>query len=170
MLLDQLPGRFPRSFAATTDPLDGLAGAPSDPPLRILRGGGLERLDRRVVPDLPEDPREVPAVLFVIGGLFAIWEVARHIDPLAPECIMNGLGAGHCTFTNKGVVPDRVCGTVVLTGPSSAERRSTAFCSGFVWPGSSAQVNFDIVDTSRSAASSRSTLTDGRFDGASTPG
>jgi hypothetical protein len=90
----------------------------------------------------------VAIVLFVVGGIWAIQALGSKIDPMLAACTMNGFGAGECTFTNRGFVPQRMCGHVTVTesyGSSSAD--SPPLCTGFVWPKSSAQQSFVVSET-----------------------
>jgi hypothetical protein len=58
------------------------------------------------------------------------------------SCIMNGLGKGHCSFTNTGKTAGAQCGSIFVQGPGSAY--SDKFCSGQVQPQSTTKVEFDI--------------------------
>jgi len=61
------------------------------------------------------------------------------------QCIMNGLGAGHCSFTNTGTVKGSVCGNIKVTKKLFGTAiESEIFCSGNVDVNSTVKVDFSI--------------------------
>jgi len=60
------------------------------------------------------------------------------------ECLMNGLGEGHCSFTNTGKTGGSVCGVIVVKGPGTAQ--TGKFCSGMVNPQSTEKVEFMVPE------------------------
>lgn len=87
-----------------------------------------------------------PGILLL---LFIAWIVIRTVDPqMWTSCPMNGFGSGECTFTNRGIVPDRVCGKVTVKRTMNGETASTpTICSGWLLPSSSVQISFVLPDT-----------------------
>lgn len=58
------------------------------------------------------------------------------------SCVMNGLGQGHCDFTNTGKSTGSMCGMIQVEGPGVVT--SNKFCSGQVQPQSTTKVEFVI--------------------------
>lgn len=56
------------------------------------------------------------------------------------DCVMNGLGAGSCSFTNVGKTEGALCGRIVVQGPGT--HTGSKFCSGIVPPMSTVKVEF----------------------------
>lgn len=70
---------------------------------------------------------------------------------LNPECVMNGLGSGYCSFTNVGSSAGSVCGIVTVNSTMSKEYKtegesesSTVICSGEIEPSSTNKVEFFV--------------------------
>ena len=56
------------------------------------------------------------------------------------DCVMNGRGAGSCSFTNVGKTEGAVCGRISVYGPGT--HVGSKFCSGIVPPMSTVKVEF----------------------------
>jgi hypothetical protein len=66
------------------------------------------------------------------------------------SCVMNGIGAGHCSFTNMGNADGFMCGLINVKNTSSKiEMISNEFCSGKVAPSSTTEVRFHVPEVSR---------------------
>ena len=61
---------------------------------------------------------------------------------LTEECIMDGYGKGHCSFTNSGKTTGAKCGLITVNGPGVVT--SEQFCSGQLESMSTAKVDFEI--------------------------
>ena len=61
---------------------------------------------------------------------------------ISEECILNGYGKGHCSFTNTGKTTGAKCGSIVVNGPGVVT--SDLFCSGQVPSMTTNKVEFSI--------------------------
>jgi len=64
---------------------------------------------------------------------------------LTQNCVMNGFGSGHCSFTNTGDAKGSACGKIKVNkkaGGSGLE--SSVFCSGELKPNSTTKVDFAV--------------------------
>ena len=82
-------------------------------------------------------------------GLASLLSVGCDKPPpsIESECVMNGFGSGHCTFTNTGKGPGSVCGHVLVKkNDGTRTAPSSVFCSGEVKPSSTAKVEFTVTE------------------------
>lgn len=93
------------------------------------------------------------------AGLAIIPKVLNAITQVLPkpiieqECIMNGYGQGHCSFTNIGKSSGSVCGKIVVNhddGRFKFSMNSSQFCSGPVENNSTNKIDFNIPSVSDS--------------------
>jgi hypothetical protein len=71
---------------------------------------------------------------------------------ITPECTMNGLGQGSCSFTNKGTAAGAVCGRIGVndlwgsakSGAELSVEFSAPFCSGEVAQMTTTKVDFSV--------------------------
>lgn len=64
---------------------------------------------------------------------------------ITQECVMNGYGAGSCSFTNTGTKRGAVCGKIVVRSLlNNKVYESSKFCSGMVEEKSTTKVEFNI--------------------------
>ncbi len=70
------------------------------------------------------------------------------------ECLMNGHGSGHCSFTNSGTSAGALCGYIRVTKlEDNSFENSSTFCSGEVKRQSTTKVEFTIPKVGSMCAS-----------------
>lgn len=90
-----------------------------------------------------------PSALLVSFALIALaaWayffgNFGRNIQS---QCQVNGLGEGHCSFTNTGWSPGSMCVTVQIKNKKGEKASSPLICSGRVWPDDTTSRDVSII-------------------------
>ncbi len=83
-------------------------------------------------------------VLATVGGAYLLMQGTASIED---RCTLNGLGDGHCNFTNTGRGKGARCGQIKLQRVDDKTQfvRSSTLCSGQLEPSTTTRVEFDLL-------------------------
>lgn len=96
---------------------------------------------RSLAPEVRQAAVGISLLVALVGALLA----ARGSPDIVSQPVMNGLGDGTATFTNRGALAGSVCGHVTVSC-GRGSRRSATFCSGTVGPNETKHVEFTVAE------------------------